>query len=228
MLERNPYWFGVDARGRRLPYLDELVYRVAKDQDLAAQMFHAGELDGLDNVKPEDYRQYAAEQQAKGFTLYDVGPHFNTNFLWFNLNRVRKPEKGKKPGDPKVEAWKFALFSNRDFRRAVSMAVDRDAIIRGPYFGYGVKGWAQFTPGNPRWYDASITGPDLDIEGAKRLLDQIGLKDKNGDGVREDAAGHDVAFALVYNADNKLRQAMSTLLQTLLVFFVLWLAGVQD
>ena len=52
VLERNPYWFGVDARGRRLPYLDELVYRVAKDQDLAAQMFHAGELDGLDNVKP--------------------------------------------------------------------------------------------------------------------------------------------------------------------------------
>jgi peptide/nickel transport system substrate-binding protein len=213
VLERNPYWVGVDARGRRLPYLDEVVFRVAKDQDVAAQMFHAGELDGLDNVKAEDYKKYTAEQKQKGFVLYDIGAHFNTNFLWFNLNRVRNPEKGKKLGDPKVEAWKFALFSNRDFRRAVSMAVDRDAIIRGPYYGYGVKGWAQFTPGNPRWYDASITGPDLELEGANQLLDHLGLKDKDGDGVREDASGHPVAFALVYNADNKLRQAVSTLLQ---------------
>jgi peptide/nickel transport system substrate-binding protein len=213
VLRRNPYWIGVDAKGRRLPYLDEIVFRVARDQDVAAQMFHAGELDGLDNVKAEDYKKYTAEQKQKGFVLYDIGPHFNTNFLWFNLNRVRKPEKGKKIGDPKVEGWKFALFSNRDFRRAVSMAVDRDAIIRGPFYGYGAKGWAQFTPGNPRWYDASITGPDLDPEGAKRLLDQLGLEDRNGDGVREDASGHDVAFSIVYNGDNKLRQGISTLLQ---------------
>jgi peptide/nickel transport system substrate-binding protein len=213
VLTRNPYWLGVDAKGRRLPYLDEVVFRIAKDQDVVAQMFHAGELDGLHNVKAEDYKQYEAEQKSKGFVLYDVGPHFNTNFLWFNLNRVRKPEKGKKLGAPEVESYKYAWFSNRDFRRAVSMAVDRDAMIRGPYYGHGVKGWAIFTSGNPRWYDATITGPDLDPEGAKRLLDQIGLKDRNGDGVREDAAGHEVAFTIVYNGDNKLRQAVATLLQ---------------
>jgi len=137
VLTRNPYWLGVDAQGRRLPYLDELVFRVAKDQDVAGQMFRAGELDGLDNVKAEDYKQYADEQKEKGFVLYDTGPSFNTSFFWFNLNRVRKSEKGKKVGDPKVGTWKFALFSNRDFRRAVSMAVDRDAIIHGPYYGYG-------------------------------------------------------------------------------------------
>ena len=213
VLARNPYWFGVDARGRRLPYLDEVVFRVAKDQDVAAQMFHAGELDGLDNVKPEDYKKYTAEQQAKGFVLYDTGPSFNTNFFWLNLNRVRKPEKGKKLGDPKVEGYKYAWFSNRDFRRAVSMAVDRDAIIRGPFYGYGSRGWAIFTSGNPRWYDSTLTAPDLDPEAAKRLLDQIGLKDRNGDGVREDAAGHPVSFTIIYNGDNKLRQAMATLLQ---------------
>ena len=213
VLTRNPYWFGVDAKGRRLPYLDEIVFRIAKDQDVAAQMFHAGELDGLDNVKSEDYKKYSAEQKEKGFVLYDIGPHFNTNFVWFNLNRVRKPEKGKKVGDPKVDAYKFAWFSNRDFRRAISMAVDRDAIIRGPYYGYGVKAWALFPSGNPRWYDSTLTAPDLDPEGAKRLLDGLGLKDRNGDGVREDAAGHPVAFTIVYNADSKLRQAVSTLLQ---------------
>jgi peptide/nickel transport system substrate-binding protein len=213
VLERNPYWFGVDALGQRLPYLDELVFKVAKDQDVAAQMFHAGELDGLDNVKPEDYKQYAADQKAKSFTLHEVGTSFNTNFLWFNLNRVRVPEKGKKVGAPLVDEYKYAWFSNRDFRRAISMAIDREAIIKGPFFGYGVKGWSILTQGNERWYDSTITAPDHDPESARALLDRLGLTDRNGDGVREDAAGHPVAFTLVFNADNKLRAAMVPLLQ---------------
>jgi peptide/nickel transport system substrate-binding protein len=213
VLERNPYWFGVDARGRRLPYLDQLVYRVARDQDAAAQMFHAGELDGLDNVKAEDYARYRDEQKSKGFTLHDIGPSFSTYFFWFNLNRARKAGGGLKPGDPMVEPWRFAWFGNRDFRRAVSMAVDRDAIIRGPLFGYGEKNWALFTSGNARWYDSTLTAPDLDVEGAKRILDGLGLVDRNGDGVREDAAGHPVSFTLLYNTDNRIRAAMATLLQ---------------
>jgi peptide/nickel transport system substrate-binding protein len=213
VLTRNPYWFGVDPQGKRLPYLDEVVFKVAKDQDVAAQMFHAGELDGLDNVKAEDYKQYTADAKAKGFTLYDVGPSFNTNFMWFNLNRVHTPAKGKSLGAPEVEPWKFAWFSNRDFRRAVSMAIDREAIIKGPYYGYGVKTWSLLTPGNARWYDSTITAPDHDPEQARALLDKLGLKDRNGDGIREDAAGHAVSFTVIYNGDNKLRASMATLIQ---------------
>jgi peptide/nickel transport system substrate-binding protein len=213
VLERNPYWFGVDAKGRRLPYLDEIVFRVAKDQDVAAQMFHAGELDGLDNVKPEDYKQYEAEQKLKNYTLYDVGASFNTHFLWFNLNRYRTPEKGHKVGDPRAEPHRYAWFSNRDFRRAISMAVDREAISRGPFYGYGVKEWSILTSGNARWYDSTITGPDFDPAGAKALLDRIGLTDRNGDGIREDASGRPVTFTLIFNSDNKLRASIATLLQ---------------
>jgi peptide/nickel transport system substrate-binding protein len=189
------------------------VFRVAKDQEVAAQMFHAGELDGLDNVKPEDYRQYAADQQKKDFVLHDVGPSFNTNFYWFNLNRVRKAEHGKKVGDPQVESWKFAMFSNPDFRRAMSMAMDRDAMVKGPFYGYGFKTWSLITSGNARWYDSTITAPDHDPEAAKALLDKLGLKDRNGDGVREDAQGHPVQFTMLFNGDNKLRAAMATLMQ---------------
>jgi peptide/nickel transport system substrate-binding protein len=213
VLERNPWWFGVDASGQRLPYLDELVFRVAKDQDVAAQMFHAGELDGLDNVKTEDYKQYAADQQAKGYTLYDVGTSLNTTFFWFNLNRVRTAGGGKKAGDPVVEPYKFAWFSNRDFRRAVSMAVDRDAIIRGPYYGYGVKVFQLLTQGNTRWYDSTVTAAEFDPAAAKAALDRLGLVDRNGDGIREDAKGRPVSFTLLFNGDNKVRAAVATLLQ---------------
>jgi peptide/nickel transport system substrate-binding protein len=213
VLTRNPWWYGVDARGRRLPYLDALVFRVARDQNTAAQMFHAGELDGLDNVKPDDYHQYEAEQQAKHFTLHDVGTSFNVNFLWFNLNRVHAAGEHRPIGAPEVEPYKYAWFSNRDFRRAISMAIDRDAIVRGPFFGSGVREWGLMTSGNARWHDSTLTAPDHDIEGAKRLLDGIGLRDRNGDGIREDAAGHKVAFSLMFNSDNRTRAAIATLLQ---------------
>lgn len=213
VLERNPYWFGVDAQNRRLPYLDELVFRVAKDQGVAAQMFHAGELDGLDNVKAEDYRKFEADAKTKDFVLHDVGTSFNTHFIWFNLNRVRKAESGKKLGAPKAAAYKYAWFSNPDFRRAVSYAIDRDALIKGPYYGYGVKGWGILTQSNTRWYDSTLAGADLDREKAKALLDKLGMQDRNGDGVREDASGHDVSFTIIFNGDNTLRSSMATLIQ---------------
>ena len=213
VLERNPYWYGVDAQGHRLPYLDEVVFVVAKDQDVAALKFHAGELDGLDNVKPEDYQAFESEAEKENFTLYDVGTSFNTFFFWFNLNTAKETTKERRKGQPYIEPWKYAWFANPVFRRAMSKAVDRDAIIRGPFYGYAVKNWAVFTPGNATWYDSTITGPDYDPEGAKQLLASIDMKDRNGDGVIEDAQGHDVAFTMITNADNRLRMSAASFLK---------------
>ena len=90
VLGRNPYWFGVDKQKQRLPYLDELVFLIVPDQDAADLKFRAGELDGLDDVKPENYRWYEDNQQKGNFTLHDLGPDMNTNFFWFNLNKVQQ------------------------------------------------------------------------------------------------------------------------------------------
>ena len=69
------------------------------------------------------------------------------------------------------------------------------------------------TQGNARWYDSMLIAPDHDPEAAKALLEKLGLIDRNGDGIREDAAGHPVSFTVIYNADNKLRASMATLVQ---------------
>lgn len=205
VLSRNPYWFGVDAKGQRLPYLDELVFVVAKDQNVAALKFHAGEVDGLDNVKPEDYKAFTDNQQKENFTLHDIGPSFNTNFFWFNLNRAKEAKDGRKVGQPYVSAAQYSWFSDKRFRQAVSMAVDREAMIRGPFYGYAFKNWSTMTSGNKKWYDPEIKGYDYNPEEAKKLLASIGMKDTNGDGVLEDAKGVPVSFTMVTNGDNKLR-----------------------
>ena len=57
------------------------------DQDAADLKFRSGGLDGLNDVKPENYRWYEEHQKEGNFTLYDVGPSQGSNFLWFNLNK---------------------------------------------------------------------------------------------------------------------------------------------
>lgn len=210
-LARNPWWYGVDAKGQRLPYLDALVYVATKDQQGGMLRFEAGELDALDNLTPADYPGLLANQQKGGYALHELGPSFNTNFLWFNLNPA--PAGAAKPGQPAVGPVKYAWFNAADFRRAVSKAIDRDALIAGPLRGHGYRNWSTMTAGNRRWYDSTVAGFDTDPEGAKRLLAGLGMKDRNGDGVLEDAAGNEVAFDIATNGDNAWRVDMVNLIR---------------
>jgi peptide/nickel transport system substrate-binding protein len=213
VLGRNPFWFGVDKANQRLPYLDELVYLIVPDQDAADLKFRAGELHAVDNVKPENYRWYADNQKQGGYTLYGIGPEASSRFFWFNLNKVQPPPRGEKLppgqkiGDSVVDPVKYAWFRNRVFRHAVSMAVDRDALIRSVFFGEGTKNWSIAGPSNKEWYTPDLPKHDYNVAESKRLLASIGFKDGNGDGVLEDSGGNPVTFQLKTNADNTMRVA---------------------
>ena len=213
VLGRNPYWFGVDQQNRLLPYLDEIVFLIVPDLDAADLKFRAGELHGLDDVKPENYRWYTDNQQKANFTLYDLGPDMNTNHFWFNLNKVQKATPGKKIGDPFADPVKYSWFNNPVFRRAVSMAIDRDAMIPSVFFGDGVKNWAIATPSNKLWHSPDLIKFDYNPEEAKRLLAGLGWKDRNGDGVIEDARGNAVTFTLKTNSSNTTRIAMTNFIK---------------
>ncbi len=213
VLEPNPYWYGVDAQQHRLPYLDELVFLEVPDQDAADLKFRSGQLDGLDNVKPENYQWYAENQQQGNYTLHDLGPALTTNFFWFNLNTVQAAEGGRKVGDPYVDPIKYSWFSNAVFRRAVSMAVDRDAMIPSIFFGDAVKNWSTSTPGSKVWFTPDIVKYDFNLDEAKKLLAGIGWKDTNGDGVIEDEKGRPVSFTLRTNSDNKMRVGMANFIR---------------
>lgn len=213
VLERNPYWFGVDKANKRLPYLNEFIFLVVPDQDAADLKFRAGELDGLDNVKPENYKWYEDNQQKGNFTLYDLGPEYVARFFWFNLNKVQPPvagtklPPGKRVGDTFVDPVKYAWFNNPVFRRAISQAIDRDAIIRSALYGYGEKAWSQSARTNKQWYSPDLVHYDYDVAESKRLLASLGFKDNNKDGVLEDTHGNPIAFTLKTNADNVIRVA---------------------
>jgi peptide/nickel transport system substrate-binding protein len=213
VLERNPYWLGVDSQGRRLPYLDEVAYLVVPDQNTAAIKFQAGEVDALDNVKPEDYETYIDGAVDGNYTLHDLGPSLTTNFLWFNLNLRKTAKPGKPAGEPEVGRMKYAWFANRAFRQAVSMAIDRDAVIRGPFYGEAVENWSAPSVAARPWGNHQLEGHGYDPARAAAILDSLGWIDRNGDGVREDRAGHPIRFQLRTNSDNAVRVAVANLIQ---------------
>ena len=219
IIGRNPYWFGLDKAGKRLPYLNEVVFLVVPDQDAADLKFRAGELDGIDNIKPENYRWYEDNQQKGNYTLYSLGPENNSRFFWFNLNKVQpsvgeeKPPPGKRVGDSVADAAKYAWFSNPVFRRAVSMAIDREGMIRSVFYGEGSKSWSISGPSNKEWYTPGLVHFDYNVAESKKLLAGLGYKDGNGDGILEDAKGNPISFQLKTNSDNVMRVATANFIK---------------
>jgi peptide/nickel transport system substrate-binding protein len=213
VLGRNPYWFGVDTAQQRLPYLDELIFSVSPDQDAMHLQFASGAVDAIERPKPENYTWYEENQARNNFTLHDLGPELSSQMFWFNLNKVRQAGGRQRVGDPYVGAVKYAWFNNPVFRRAVSMAIDREAMINSIYFGDAVKNWSTATAGSKVWYTPDIVKYDYNPDEARRLLESIGFIDRNGDGTIEDPQGNSISFTLKTNSDNRLRVSMANFIR---------------
>ena len=181
-------------------------FPVSPDVNTSDLRFRSGELDGLSRLAPDSVMDYRDRQGESDFHLYDTGPEPSPAFLFFNLNT----DKG---GDaPAAGPVKGAWFRHAAFRRAVSHAIDRDALITSVLFGRGAKNWSFSTPVDKRWSLPDVPHADYDPAEAKRLLASVGMIDRDGDGTVEDAAGHPVRFSLQLQS-NPLRVAMANFIR---------------
>jgi peptide/nickel transport system substrate-binding protein len=205
VLGRNPYWFGTDAGGRRLPYLDELVFEIAPDQDAADLKFRSGEVDAIGQPRAANYQWYEEHQQEGRFRLHDLGSELGPMFMVFNLNPRDEPGRPNPVySSPSAARW----LRNASFRRALSLAIDRDAMIASVMFGAGAKYWTFATPADAAWSIPDIPHDDYNPEEARRLLASLGMKDGDGDGFLEDVDGRQVTFSLKLTANNPTRVGM--------------------
>jgi len=84
ILERNPYYWKTDAKGSRLPYLDELVFLFVPSADAQVLRFQSGDTDVISGLGAENFS--VLSRQKTSYTLADAGPGLEYNFLFFNLN----------------------------------------------------------------------------------------------------------------------------------------------
>ena len=200
VMRRNPYYWKVDEKGNQLPYLNELHYKLSTwaDRDVQA-VAGSGDLSNLE--QPENFvasLKRAAQPDAPSRLAF--GPRL----IGYNL-QMNFSANGWGAPDARSQSVR-ELNRNEDFRKAVTMALDRKAIgeslVKGPFtaiYPGGLSSGSSFYDRN-----STIYYP-FDLAGAKAELAKAGLKDTDGDGIVNFPAsvngGKDVEITLLVNND---------------------------
>lgn len=187
VMDRNPNYWRKAPDEAALPYLDRIVLLIIPEQNAELLRIQAGETDLTSTeLRPEDYLPVRRADEEGRLRLIELGVGPDADALWFCL----KPEvKGKDP--------RFAFVSRPEFRRAISHAVDREAFAENVFLGAAVPVWGPITPGNTRWFWPDNPRYPHNDDTAKMLLREIGLEDRNGNGVVEDAKGTEARFTVI-------------------------------
>jgi peptide/nickel transport system substrate-binding protein len=187
VLERNPRYWRKAPDGGALPYLDRVVIEIVPDQNAELLRLTSGNIDLTQTeLRPEDYVVIKRAADQGRLTLLNLGVGTDADAFWFCL----KPEVKK--NDPR-----FAFVQKAEFRRAISHAVDRKQFADTVFFGAGVPIWGPITPGNKLWHWPDLPKYEHDTAKATELLKSIGLEDRNGNGVVEDAKGTEARFTII-------------------------------
>jgi peptide/nickel transport system substrate-binding protein len=196
ILRRNPYYWKVDEKGNQLPYLNELHYKLSTwgDRDVQAV---AGTGDFSNLEQPENYVESLKKgSQADSPARLAFGPRIIAYSLFFNMS-------GNGWGEPDARGQKVRELSrNEDFRKAVTMAIDRtklgQSLVKGPFTAVYPGGLLAGTS----FYDkASTVYYPFDVEGAKALLAKAGLKVGDDKTPTKFADGEEVVINLLTNGD---------------------------
>jgi peptide/nickel transport system substrate-binding protein len=171
-------------------YLDRIIFKVVEDDAVALNMLKAGELDEMRATQVQWEKQMSTPDFQERFVKYDFyAPGYN--YIGWN-NRT-------------------PFFSDARVRRAMTMLFDRESINTKIYSGFArlvsgpfyINSWA---------YDKTIKPYPYDPAGARRLLDEAGWKDGNGDGVRE-KDGRKFEFELMIAGGSNTAAQFAQLLQ---------------
>jgi peptide/nickel transport system substrate-binding protein len=169
---RNPYYHRVDPKGQQLPYFDQIVMDVA-DAKLIPAKVAAGESDLQARYLRFDNYTFLKKAALEGrFNLHLWDDSRGSNFALFpNLNC-------------NDEEWRKL---NRDvrFRRALSLGVNRHEINQAIYYGLGKEGANTVQEMSPLFKSQyRLAWSIYDLSTANRLLDEIGLTQRDDDGYR--------------------------------------------
>lgn len=188
---RNPFYFKVDNEGNQLPYIDKLAMTQVEDTEAIVLKGIAGEIDfmnrHIDSVANKPV--FFDNQESGGYRLYETIPaDMNTAIIQLNMNT-----------DNEVLS---ELFNTKDFRIALSHAIDRQEIIDVVYAGQGEPFQASPRPTSP-YYDEELAKQytEFDPDKADEMLDALGLTERDGSGIRLANDGNPISIRMDLTTD---------------------------
>ena len=208
ILERNPFYWKKDSCRKQLPYLDKILFIILANPDTAMLKFLEGETDHY-SVRPQDLSILGPDQEKGNFSIYNAGPSLGSNFLVFNQNPGVNPHTNK----PFVEPYKLEWFKNKDFRQAISYAINREKIVDILMNGLGIPQHSPVSPANIYYYNDEVKKYSYDPKRAKNILLGIGFSDRDKDGILEDEQGRALEIVFFTSAENTQRVQIATLVK---------------
>jgi peptide/nickel transport system substrate-binding protein len=151
-LERFANYWETDAAGAKLPYLDQVQLKFIIEPSTLVAALKTGEVDGVNSVAPQFVAELRKDPNLNVFTA--VGG----NWRCMHLNMAKEP------------------FSDKNLRKAVAFALDRQEILSRVEFGEGIIAHGPISPPMGGFYDAAFetgkNGQYSDLEQAKQLMKQ--------------------------------------------------------
>ncbi len=163
------------------PSLDSVTFVAGDDADTLADLYRSGELDAVVDF-PATYEQFYAGMPG---TSTVASPAIGFHELGFNCWQSPRSK-----GNP--------LLRDPSIRRAVHWAIDKRQIAATAMAGLAEPATSLLSPAQAEWrWDVPTDAQyRYDPQRAKQILDDAGYADRDADGVREDAAGHELSFRL--------------------------------
>jgi peptide/nickel transport system substrate-binding protein len=201
---RNPNYYMIDKKGKKLPYLDNYVVYIVGDLNNQLLKFEAGEIDIL-GIRGAQAAKFKEKEKNSNYKLYNLGSDTGTTFLAFNLNTRKNPE-GKYYVNPIKQRW----FSDINFRTAIDYVLDRESIVMNIINGVGQPLFTAEGLSSIFLNKTVANGHKRNIEKARELLKKSGFYlDKKG--WLSDKYGNKVEFNLYTNAGNTEREAIGVM-----------------
>jgi peptide/nickel transport system substrate-binding protein len=183
---------------RDRPSLERIIFRVAPDFNAAITQLLAGEADFVEAiVGPENVARAADASQVR-LVEYPAPVYM---YLGFNLRLAR----------PRGQRVPHPLFGQRELRRAITLGIDREALLRAVLEG---RGTIPPGPTSPMVWIEEGAPRQLphDAARAAALLDSLGWRDADGDGIRERGERR-LEFEAIYPSSSGIRQRAGVIVQ---------------
>lgn len=191
---RNPYYFAVDEQGNQLPYMDRLVFRQISGL-LQSKAVTDGMISFGGNIAGLDYSSIMSMRKNGDYQVLHWAPT-QAGSMCFIPNRYLTVEPGDKAGEEKSK-----LLADKEFRRALSISINREQIVKIEFKGVGEP--SSLGPGpSSLWHDPAHlkANAQYDPAEANRILDSLGLSKRDSEGYRLLPDGSQLYLTLITRA----------------------------
>lgn len=186
-LVRNPYYHKVDTDGRQLPYIDRVESEISDNVEVVTAKASTGQKDFAGyTLNTQDFPLFKLGEQTSGVRV----------LVW---NRIHGSDVIIRPNYNSTDRRLRELYWDFRFRRALSISLNREEMNQIIYFGRGTPRQFTVIPTSSYFEPEFATSyAEYDPVTANELLDEIGLVDVDGDGLREYADGEPLIITIEF------------------------------